>query len=194
MPDIKKLAWMILMIGAIAITAATTTTASEAAQSIELKGCPNLHRVNDNYYRGAQPSEEGFRSLEKMGIKTVVNLRTSKSDRSRLKNTKLDYEHIWFKTWHPEEEDVVRFINIVTDPKRQPVFVHCRHGADRTGLMTALYRITVDGWSKQDAIKEMTTGGFGFHPEWKNLIKFIEKFDVEELRRQLDLEKTAKTP
>ena len=60
--------------------------------------------------------------------------------------------------------------------ENHPIFVHCRHGADRTGMMSALYRIKHDGWSKQEAIDEMVHGGLGFHSIWTNLISFINKY------------------
>jgi protein tyrosine phosphatase (PTP) superfamily phosphohydrolase (DUF442 family) len=151
------------------------------AKPIAKAGLPNLHRVSDAYYRGAQPSAEGMRELERLGVKTVVNLRAVNSDRDELGDAGLAYEHISFKAWHAEDEDVVRFLRIVTDPKRQPVFVHCQHGADRTGMMTAIYRIAVEGWSKEDAIAEMTEGGFGFHAIWKDLPVYVRTLDVERI-------------
>ena len=88
---------------------------------------------------------------------------------------------------HPDEHlnegsDVVHFLRIVTDENRRPVFVHCMHGADRTGTMCAAYRVAVDGWTKRQAIDEMTQGGFGFHSIWSNLPKLIENLDVEKIR------------
>ena len=149
---------------------------------------PNFHRVSDALYRGAQPtSAEGFRHLQEMGIKTVVNLRSAHSDRKLLAGTDLAYESIDMKAWHAEDEDVVRFLKIVTDPDRQPVFVHCQHGADRTGTMCAIYRIVVQGWDKEDAIREMTQGGFGYHPIWTNLPKYLRTLDVQAIRGQAGL-------
>jgi protein tyrosine/serine phosphatase len=176
--------------------AAAPTGASQPKQSAALArperwatplarpGLPNLHRVSDTYYRGAQPSAEGMRELERLGVRTVVNLRAVNSDRDEIGDAKLAYEHISFKAWHAEDEDVVRFLRIVTAEERQPVFVHCQHGADRTGMMTAIYRITVEGWSKDDAIAEMTEGGYGFHAIWKDLVEYVRELDVERLKRE----------
>lgn len=97
------------------------------------------------------------------------------------------YEHIWFKTWHPEDEDVIRFLSIVTDPEQQPVFVHCHYGADRTGMMTAIYRVVVQNWTKEMAIREMTVGGFNFHDQWRNLPRYIIRLDTDGLRRLLKI-------
>lgn len=145
------------------------------AQPIVLEGVPNLHKVADGLYRSAQPTAQGMRNLEAMGIRTIVNLRSFHSDRGEIRGTGLAYEHIWEKAWHPEEEDAIRFLQIATDPKSAPVLVHCQHGADRTGTMCALYRIVVQGWSKEDAIREMREGGYGFHRIWQNLPKWIDK-------------------
>ncbi len=152
------------------------------AERIELPGLPNLHKVSDDLYRGAQPTAEGMKQLEKLGIKTVVNLRSLHSDRDEIKDTGLAYEHINMTTWNTEDKDVVRFLQIVTDSNRTPVFVHCQHGADRTGTVCAIYRIAVQGWSKDEAIEEMTKGGFGFHSIWQNLPDYIRKLDVEEIK------------
>jgi protein tyrosine/serine phosphatase len=153
------------------------------AQPILLDGVPNLHQVSTNLYRSAQPTADGMRNLKRRGIETVVNLRAFHSDRDEIKDTGLGYEHIYMAAWHPERKEVVRFLQIATNPKRTPVLVHCQHGADRTGTMCALYRIAVQGWTKEEAIREMTKGGFGFHKVWKNLPHWIKELDIESIKR-----------
>ena len=157
------------------------------AERIELPGLPNLHKVSDDLYRGAQPTAEGMKQLKKLGIKTVINLRSLHSDHNEIKDTELAYEHINMTTWNTEDKDVVRFMQIATDSNRTPVFVHCQHGADRTGTMCAIYRIAVQGWSKDNAVEEMTKGGFGFHSIWQNLPEYVRKLDVEEIKRRAGL-------
>lgn len=153
------------------------------AEPIAYEGLPNFHRVSPTLYRGAQPTAEGIKELKSRGIKTIVNLRSFNSDRDEIGDTGISYEHITMKAWHPEDKEVVRFLQIVTDAERTPVFVHCQHGADRTGTMCALYRIAVQGWSKEDAIAEMTGGGFGFHPTWDNLLEYLHELDIDALKR-----------
>jgi len=80
---------------------------------------------------------------------------------------------------------VVKFLRLATTPALQPVLVHCRHGSDRTGIMVAVYRIVVEGWSKAEATDGMINGGFGFHPLWKNLPRYIEALDVAAIRTQV---------
>ena len=73
-------------------------------------------------------------------------------------------------------------------PARVPVLVHCQHGADRTGSMIAVYRVIVQGWSKDDAIREMKEGGYGFHRIWGNLPEWIENLDIDGVRREVGIE------
>lgn len=157
------------------------------AEPLELPGLPNLHKVSENLYRGAQPTAEGMKQLEKMGIKTVVNLRSGHSDRDEIEETKLSYEHITMTAWNPKTKDVIRFLQIVTDSSRTPVFVHCKHGADRTGTVCAIYRIVLEGWSKDEAIEEMTKGGFDFHSIWQNLPDYIRELNIDEVKSRAGL-------
>ncbi|MFV1959763.1 MAG: dual specificity protein phosphatase family protein [Planctomycetota bacterium] len=157
------------------------------ARPLDLPGCPNLHEVAPGLYRGAQPSAAGFASLAGLGIRTVVDLRTLHSDRDELAEAgvSLNVIPIPMVPWHPEDEDVVRFLRIATDPERLPVFVHCQYGADRTGTLCAAYRIVVQGWSKEEALREMTQGGFGYHALWENLLTYVRNLDVESIRSRL---------
>ena len=166
---------------------ATVPAAREWAVAIEKPGLPNLNRVSEDLYRGAQPTEEGMRELKAMGIKTVINLRSFHSDRDEIGETDLAYEHLYVKAWHPEEKEVARFLQVVTDKDRTPVFVHCQHGADRTGLMCAAYRVVVCGWTKEEAIQEMREGDFGFHEVWKNIVKYMNDLDVESIKQQIEM-------
>ena len=123
--------------------------------------------------------------LKTLGIKTVINLRAFHSDKDEVTGTGLKSVRFEVKPWHAEEEDVVGFLKVVTNTNNLPVFVHCRRGADRTGMMCAMYRIVVCGWTKPQAIAEMKNGGFDFNPAWKNLVAFIEKADVGDIKRRV---------
>ena len=174
-------------------TTAPVTRPTKWAKPLQLPGCPNLHKVSDNLYRGAQPSAEGMKQLKKLEIKTIVNLRSLHSDRDEMGKLGFGYEHIHMKAWHAEDEDIVRFLKTVTDKANFPVFVHCQHGADRTGVTCAVYRVAVQGWSKEDALKEMTEGGYGFHRAWRNLPSYVRKLDVDEIKRRAALPEVTPT-
>ena len=178
---------LVLVNTAYGAETSATNRPAHWAKPIQIKGAPNLHKVSDTLYRSAQPSTEGMRNLKAMGIETVVDLRSFHSDRDEIGDTGLAYEQIYVKAWHPEEEDAVRFLQIVTNPKHSPVIVHCQHGADRTGTMCVLYRVAVQGWSKEEALKEMTDGGFGFHGIWENLIQWINGLDIDRIKRKAEI-------
>jgi protein tyrosine phosphatase (PTP) superfamily phosphohydrolase (DUF442 family) len=161
------------------------------AVRIERPGLPNLHEVSDVLYRGAQPKAEGIAELKNMGVRTIVSFRKLHSDRDEIGDIEIGYERIGMNAWNPEEEDIVEFLKIVTDPGRLPVFVHCQHGADRTGLMVAIYRVAVEGWTKEDASKEMREGGFGFHEIWRGIPKFLRRLDVERMKREAGMAPAA---
>lgn len=159
------------------------------AQPLKKPGLPNLHKLDATLYRGAQPTAQGMRELHKMGVKTVVNLRAFHSDRDEIGSTPLAYEHIAMTPLAVTDARVVRFLKIVTDRTRTPAFVHCQHGADRTGVLCAAYRIAVQGWSKHDAIREMIDGGYGHHRIFGNLAEYLREADFAKIRREAGLPK-----
>ncbi len=156
----------------------TTAPDRSWAAPLSAPGLPNFHRVSETLYRGARPQADGYRQLKALGIKTIVNLESFHRESDEAAEAGLGYEHIYMKAWHPEDKELVWFLQIVTDPARTPVFVHCQHGSDRTGTMCAIYRIAVQGW---------TQGGFGFHELWQNLPEYINSLDLGALRRQAGL-------
>lgn len=157
------------------------------AQPLEIAGAPNLHRVSAQLYRSAQPTSAGMRALEQLGIRTVINLRTLHSDRDELRGTRLAYRHWTLQPWHVERKELVEFLRMFSSATNLPVLVHCQRGADRTGLLCATYRIAIQGWSRDEAIREMTGGGFGFYEGWENLVRLLKKMDVDDLRRRAGL-------
>ena len=114
-----------------------------------------------------------------------MNLRYLHSDRDEMEDVNLAYEHIRMTTMNPDMDDIVRFLNIVTDSNNTPVFVHCKYGADRTGTVCAIYRVIIQGWSREDAVEEMTQGGYGFHPIWDNLADYIRELDIDEIKQKV---------
>ncbi len=158
------------------------------AEKLELPGLPNAYKVTDSLFRGAQPTEEGLDALRALGVKTIVNLRAYHCDsKLAVRDKGFEYVHIRFKTWRPEEEHISRFLEVIADPARQPAFVHCQHGADRTGMMVAMYRMVAQGWDKESAVEEMITGPYGYHKRlWRRLTKFVENYDIENLTSRFE--------
>ena len=141
-----------------------------------------MHKVSNVLYRSAQPTAEGIEKLRTLGINTIINLRSFHSDSSEIVNIGLGYEQIKLNRLDPEEVDIIKFLKIVTSSKKIPVLVHCQYRTDRTGAMCALYRIALQGWTKEEAINEMIEGGYGFNEIWENLILWINKLDIDKLK------------
>ncbi|MEW6110185.1 MAG: dual specificity protein phosphatase family protein [Nitrospirota bacterium] len=140
-----------------------------------LKGLSNVGRVTPVIYRGAQPGPEGYETLRKMGIKTVVNLRTSLREKKYVEAAGMKSAEIPLSVFKDVNvSDVNRIIDIMTDTVNQPVYVHCRQGQDRTGIVIAAYRMRVEGWSLKDAESEMQE--FGFNDIWRELKEFIREY------------------
>jgi protein tyrosine phosphatase (PTP) superfamily phosphohydrolase (DUF442 family) len=195
---------VILVVLTFAVLAGISATASTSnsrppdwANSIRMEGVPNFYKVSDNLYRSAQPtSAEAMHNLEtsSLRIRAVVNLCWSQSDRDKMNGTGLISEHIPMMGWplFPKEKQVIKFLQIVTDNQKTPILVHCQHGADRTGIMCAVYRIAVQGWTKEKAVKEMIEGGFGFHGfRDGNVVQWIDGLNIDKIRRKAGIRESA---
>jgi protein tyrosine/serine phosphatase len=140
-----------------------------------LRGVENVAELAPGFYRGGAPSAAGLDSLKSMGIKTVVNLRHyhGTTEEQRCRERGIDYVRIVLESSDaPNDEDVRRFLRVVTDPARRPVYVHCWRGKDRTGVMVAAYRLAVQGWPRDAALAEMDA--FGFYRGWRDLRAYVE--------------------
>ncbi|MBP9841369.1 MAG: dual specificity protein phosphatase family protein [Simkaniaceae bacterium] len=147
---------------------------------------PNFKQVSSGVYRGGQPLGEGYRLLENKGIKTIINLRGI--DTGGEHGTLLSYVHIPISPYNPQKEDVLTFLRAMDASKGQPVYIHCFHGSDRTGLFIAIYRVVYEGWTKEEALHEMVNGGHGFHASFQeNLIQFFQDLDLENLTLSCDI-------
>jgi tyrosine-protein phosphatase SIW14 len=151
--------------------------ASIAATNLSRIRIHNFGRVNDGYYRGAEPDSRDYADLAAIGIRTLVDLRgedVDPAEKLEAARAGLGYVQIPMTTHEmPTQVKLEEFLHIVTDPERQPVYVHCVGGRHRTGVMTAVYRMARDGWSADQAFKEMKAYKFGpdfLHPEFKAFV------------------------
>ena len=127
---------------------ATAPRPEHWAEPIELEGAPNLHSIAPDLYRSEQPNAEGMKNLEKLGIRTVINLRYFNHDEDEVKGTNLRTERTKILTWRIDDDHVIEVMRMLKKTENGPFLIHCQHGADRTGLMSAMYRILVQGWTK----------------------------------------------
>ena len=171
-------------------TAPATTTVNTRnikwAVPVVLEGVPNLHRITDTLYRSEQPTQLGFRNLEKLGIRTVINLRFFNDDEDEARGTALTLHRVKILTWRAGDDHVVKVMRLLRQKENGPFLIHCQHGADRTGLMSAMYRMLEENWTAQEALEELIDGGYGFHSLWKNIRRYVLEADVSRLRAAVD--------
>ncbi len=185
-----------LLAGILPLSGCMTTHAVDVAQRPGTWAQPvtnaslrNLHRVTPGLWRSSLPDAQGFAAADALGIRTIVNLRPMPDMAPGPERATLEHIPVW--TWHVTDGEILDFLRIASDPAKQPVLVHCQHGADRTGVMIAAYRVVVQDWSKEDAIREMQRGGYGYHAIWTNLPRVIRRLDVAKMRERLH---SASTP
>ena len=137
----------------------------------------NFGRVDPTYFRGAQPEGRDYADLATLGVKTIINLTSDDAqanEQAMAGQAGLKYLQIPMTTHEPPTAaQLAEFMTIVNDPASQPVYVHCVGGRHRTGVMTAAYRITQDGWTADQAFQEMKQYKFGadfLHPEFKKFV------------------------
>jgi tyrosine-protein phosphatase SIW14 len=151
----------------------------------DLPGLGNFAQISEELYRGDQPSREGFEHLRNMGVRTIVNLRAYRGDAGKLKGLGLRYVHLRCRAWLPSGKKLAAFLKLVRDPANRPVFVHCLHGSDRTGLAVASYRIMEQGWALEDAVQELHT--FGFHHRiFPQILRYLKRFDASDMQRLIE--------
>ncbi len=148
-----------LIAALILATLSTSTFAQDAGE-----GLPRFSQVSDRLYRGAQPRAGGLQRLVEMNINTVINLRgigkETRTDEAEAKRLGLRYFNVPMPTWgRPKDSVVSRVLEIVSDPENGRVFIHCKDGVDRTGMMIALYRISAEGWTAASALEEARSNG-----------------------------------
>lgn len=157
--------------------------ASESAygEKLHIAGIHNAGKISDMLYRGAQPKQAGLAELKKLGVTTIVDLRSDdphKADWERREAAALGMRFVYIPVggWRPpSDQQVAEFLGLFREDPKPRVFVHCRFGDDRTGVFVATYRMAVDQWSPTQATGEMYFFGFnGFwHPAMK---KFVQEF------------------
>ncbi len=155
------------------------------AQKIQSSSFQNLYKVDENLFRSEQPTKMGMKELQGLGVKTILNVRNLSNDNCEGKSTNLILRKKRINTWTIKYDEVVSALKIIKESPK-PVLIHCKHGSDRTGCIVAAYRMSIQNWTKLDAIYEFKNGGYGFHEDaFKNVLMLLESIDVEKLKNEL---------
>jgi protein-tyrosine phosphatase len=162
----------------------------------EATGIPGFAEVTPKLYRGGQPTILGIETLKKMGIHIVVNMRGGHNEAEEKQVNQLGMRYVSIP-WHcplPRDKPFAKFIKVIRENPGKKIFVHCRLGDDRTGMAVAAYRMSEEGWSAEEAMREMKKFGFSgshhlicptlshYEHEFPEHLKSSEAF--EELRQQ----------
>jgi protein tyrosine phosphatase (PTP) superfamily phosphohydrolase (DUF442 family) len=128
---------------------------------ISKKLIPDFAEVSPTLYRGAQPRKHGFEALAKMGVQIVIDLRGDrKGERKEVTRLGMQYVPMHWECSFPKDKTFAEFLTLIRNNPGKKIFVHCRVGDDRTGMMIAAYRMADEGWSSKQAMQEMTKYGF----------------------------------
>jgi len=156
------------------------------ADPLDTLGIENLHRITPTLYRSAQPRIANVAALKALGIRTIVSLRSFNDDRKVFAGSGIRLVRVPINTWSIDDAKVLRALVAIREAEKQgPVLIHCMHGADRTGVVAAAYRMAVQGWDKDSARQEMFRGGYGYHTLWRNIPRYIERFDAQKMGHAL---------
>ena len=155
--------------------------AASFAEKLSVSGLPNLGKVSDRLLRGAQPNLSDLAELQKLGVTTIVDLRSESSRTRELERVRAEALGIHFVSIpvggfsNPSSAQVAQFFALLRQTPRQTVFVHCRFGHDRTGVFIATYRIAFEHWTPEQALAEMHA--FVFKHTWHPaMIGYVRDF------------------
>jgi tyrosine-protein phosphatase SIW14 len=145
----------------------------------------NVRRIDDHVYHGKQPKQADFADLAHMGIKTVLDLRGGPihkpKERKWVEAAGMQYLSIRLSgLFPPKEQQMAEILALLEDKARGPVFVHCRRGDDRAGMVIACYRIAHDHWTNRKALEEARHNGLSsLEPLMR---RYILKFDASKVQ------------
>ena len=154
------------------------------AQPVIGAGIPgNFHRLSEAVLRSGQPDAKQMRVLERMGVRSVLNLRDYHDDTDEAKGTGLKLLRVPLDAGKLDAAGLQRGFEALRDAEK-PVLVHCWHGSDRTGAVLAVWRMVEEGWPREVAIDEFVNGGYGYHDEWfPELVGLLRTVDLTIFRR-----------
>ena len=164
----------------------TQTTQRPVQWATPINAQFNLFQIDTDLYRSQQPQPQNLDQIKALGIRTVISFRAFHSDDLVIQAPEIMLIRIPINTWHIKDRHIIAALDAIQQARQNgPVLIHCQHGADRTGLVSAMYRVIYQGWQKEDALKEMTEGGYGYHSIWTNIPRYLEQANIQELQQQL---------
>lgn len=145
----------------VLILLCTTASAQDANNNAEL---PRFQQVSEKLFRSGQPRDGGLIRLRELGINTIINLRgasaQTRAEEAEARALGLNYFNVALPNWgRPQETRVARILELIAAPESGKVLIHCKEGVDRTGMIVAIYRMTHEDWSSNQALAEAERNG-----------------------------------
>jgi len=171
-----KLTAIATLVLAFAAASFGKTHADPAFSNIKIK---NFGKMDDRFYRGAQPKAEDFKDLKALGVKTVIDLQDSPTsyEKGAVEALGMRYVNIPMSdSSYPKQESIDTFLRLVNDPATGTMYVHCAGGRHRTGVMGAVYRFNVNHWNLDQAYTEMKDYDFYTRFGHGDLKTFVEDY------------------
>lgn len=170
---------LLLFCFVISVTAAAQSNSFQPiTDSPKSAVIPNFAEVHSGFYRGGRPKKAGVQFLAKNGIKVVINLENDKKaiadDKQWVEANGMIFISSpmgWLES--PSDSEINFILHTIKDSANWPIFIHCKHGEDRTGLVVGLYRVLEDQWKPSDAYTEMLD--LGFHSHLKALDNYFRE-------------------
>jgi protein tyrosine/serine phosphatase len=170
--------------------------AQTAPQSFPNVNIKNFGKMDDRFYRGAQPLEGDYQALKDLGVNTVIDLRNDPTvyEKAAVEALGMKYVNIPMSGWkYPKETQIAEFLQVMNAPGTGTVYVHCKAGKHRTGITGAVYRFTKYGWDYDKAYQEMKNYNFTTWMVHGRLKDFVEDYAGRLKTEQARLSEKGKT-
>ncbi len=173
---LAKISVAIVVVLAIAGSAVAKRHSDPAFSNIHIR---NFGKMDDRFYRGAQPDESDYKDLKALGIKTIIDLQDSPTNYEKRDVEALGMRYVnipMSDSSYPKEEQISVFLKLVNDPATGKFFAHCAGGRHRTGVMGAVYRFNVNHWNFDQVYAEMKDYDFYTRFGHGDLKTFVEDY------------------
>jgi protein tyrosine phosphatase (PTP) superfamily phosphohydrolase (DUF442 family) len=145
-------------------TATILLTSPTSFPNIKIK---NFGKMDEAFYRGAQPKPGDYKALADLGIKTIIDLRDDPTSYEKPDAEAAGIKYVNIKMsdkTKPPDDQILAFFAVANDAANQPFYVHCAGGRHRTGLIGAVYRFDKYHWDFDNAYKEMKN--YDYYSRW----------------------------
>lgn len=122
----------------------------------------NLHQVAEGVWRASQPAPYQIKGYSKRGIKTIINLRGEREcggyrlEEKNCKKYGIDLVNLTLSSRYPPSRETIYEAKKVFESVEYPFLMHCKSGADRAGLASALFLLMTENRPVEVAKKQLS--------------------------------------